>query len=285
MFQVNGNLATGNATVLAGSSIASGESGAELRLSSGARMYLYTNSAGRAYARRVVLERGAAEWEGPEGTVLEAAGVRILSENGRAAVRVLVREDGKLEALAEGGSLRVTNPAGITVARMRPGMALEFQIQAPKPGAEPPFEITGCLERRPGGYVLVDPVTGLVEEVRGDRLDQEVGNVVELTARLLVGQKPIEGASEVIQVLRLRRVSRGCPVAAAPAAPAQPGAPAPAAPAAPAPAPVPAPSTAPAGMSGVKKAVIAGVVVGGAGAGAAVYLLQKKEKQQGTISP
>jgi hypothetical protein len=36
-------------------------------------------------------------------------------------------------------------------------------------------------------------------------------------------------------------------------------------------------------MSGAKKAIIAGVVVGGAGAGAAVYLVSKKN-DQGTIS-
>ncbi len=39
------------------------------------------------------------------------------------------------------------------------------------------------------------------------------------------------------------------------------------------------------GMSGAKKAVIAGVVVGGAGAAAAVYLVSKKTNDQGTISP
>ncbi|MGQ9633336.1 MAG: hypothetical protein ACUVXB_03740 [Bryobacteraceae bacterium] len=96
----------------------------------------------------------------------------------------------------------------------------------------------------------------------------EGGNVVEITARLMPGVNPIEGAMEVIQVSRLRRVSRGRPVAAPPA-PAAPG-------------PTPAP---PAGMSGAKKAVIAGVIVGGAGAGAAVFLLHKKEKQPGTVNP
>jgi len=279
VFQLDGNPVAGNATLLDGSRVESSDSGAELRLNSGSRLWLYTNSAGRAYARRLILERGAGQWESPEGFVLEAGGLRILAEGGRAAGRIALVGGGRIQAVADSGVLRVTNFAGITVARMRTGMALEFEPQQ-KPVVEPPFEITGCLERRPGGYVLADPVTGVVEEVRGERLDQEVGNVVEITARLLPGVKPIEGAMEVIQVLRLRRVSRGCPVAAAPAAPpAKPGA---ASAPAPTPTPMPAP---PAGMSGAKKAVIAGVVVGGAGAGAAVFLLQKKEKQQGTISP
>jgi len=202
---------------------------------------------------------------------------RVVGGGGGGAGRVAIVGGGSVRGVGASGGVRVTAPAGVTVARMRRGMALEFEAQQ-KPAVEPPFEITGCLERRPGGYVLADPVTGVVEEVRGERLDQEVGNVVEITARLLPGVKPIEGAMEVIQVLRLRRVSRGCPITApSPAPQAKPGA-------APAPAPTPLPAP-PAGMSGAKKAVIAGVVVGGAGAGAAVFLLQKKEKQQGTISP
>lgn len=275
VFQVNGNPVVGNATLLDGSLVESSDSGGELRLTSGVRLWLYTNSAGRVYARRFVLERGAGQWESSEGSILEAGGLRLLAEGGRAAGRVALVNAGRVQAVADTGVLRVTNAAGVTVARMRAGMALEFELQQ-KPAVEPPFDITGCVERRTGGYVLTDPVTGVVEELRGERLEQEVGNVVEITARLMSGVKPIEGAMEVIQVLRLRRVSRGCPVAAPPA-PATPGAPQPTAPA-----PAPAPS---AGMSGAKKAVIAGVVVGGAGAGAAVFLLQKKEKQPGTVSP
>lgn len=277
VFQVDGNPVVGNATLLDGSRVESSDSGAELRLNSGVRLWLYTNSASRVYARRLVLERGAGQWESSEGPILEAGGLRLLAEGGRAAGRVALVGAGLVQAVADAGVLRVTNAEGVTVARMRTGMALEFEPQQ-KPAVEPPFEITGCVERRPGGYVLSDPVTGVVEELRGERLEQEVGNVVEITARLMTGVKPIEGAMEVIQVLRLRRVSRGCPVAAPPAAaPAKPGAPPPAAPT--------PPAAPPAGMSGAKKAVIAGVVVGGAGAGAAVFLLQKKEKQPGTVSP
>lgn len=267
VIQVNGNPVFGNVTLLDGGRVESGDSDAELRLTSGARLRLYANSAGRVYVRRIVLERGPGQWESSEGPVLEAGGSRRLAEGGRAAGRVALVDKGRVQAVADTGVLRVTNAAGITVARMRTGMALEFETQQ-KPAVESPFEMTGRVERCPGGYVLTDPVTGVVEELRGDRLDQEVGNVVEITARLMPGVKPIEGAMEVIPVSRLRQVSRGCPVEAPPA-PAAPG-------------PIAAP---PAGTSGAKKAVIARVVVGGAGAGAAVFLLQMKEKQPGTVSP
>jgi hypothetical protein len=78
--------------------------------------------------------------------------------------------------------------------------------------------------------------------------------VLALCALLL----PIEGAEEFIEISRIRRVSGNCAsLAPAATAPQQ-------------------------DMSGAKMTVIAGVVVGGAGA--AVYLVSKTSNDQGTIS-
>jgi hypothetical protein len=180
----------------------------------------------------------------------------------------------------------VTTADGTVVALVMPALALEFEPQAVT-GAQVPFEMSGCLERRNGQFILRDPLTGVVEEVRGSRLESEVGNMIEVTAAVIPGAKPVPGALEVIQVTRLRRISRNCaqaappvPQAAKPAA--RTAAPPPAT--GPAPAAPPPPSVPKAGMSGAKKAVIAGVIVGGAGAGAAVYLTTKKSENQGTIS-
>lgn len=275
--ELEGNLVSGGATLFEGNLVSSLGAGAELRLRSGARVVLETESKVRVYAKRLVLERGAGEVEiGPEFQV-EARGLRLSAESGPAMARLALTGASKLQAAVDSGLVRVASPGGFLVARMRPGMSLEFEPQQTAPGVEPPFEMTGCLERRNGRFILSDPVSGVVEEVRGEGLEREAGNAVEVTARLVAGAKPtVEGASEVIQILRLRRVSRGCPAVTAP----QPGGPG--KPGAPAPTTAPLPETA--GMSAGKKAVIAGVVVGGAGAGAAVILLKKKE-EKGTISP
>jgi hypothetical protein len=143
--------------------------------------------------------------------------------------------------------------------------------------------MTGCLERHNGRLILRDPLTGVVEEVRGERLDREVGRMVEVTATVIPGAKPVEGALEVIQVSQFRRVAGECAVPPAPAAkPAAPPPqkPAPVPPSAPKPAGVPKAG----GMSSGAKAVIAGVVVGGAGAGAYVLLKTQKDENKGTIS-
>jgi hypothetical protein len=106
-----------------------------------------------------------------------------------------------------------SNSGGTVFALMRPGMALGFAPQEVT-GAPAPFEMSGCLERRQGRFVLRDMVSGVLEEVRGNRLELEVGNTVQVTARVLPGVKPMEGATEVMEISRLRRISGGCAAAA-----------------------------------------------------------------------
>jgi len=130
--------------------------------------------------------------------------------------------------------------------------------------------MTGCVERRDGRFVLRDPLTGVVEEIRGTGLAREVGRMVEVTAVALEGEKPVEGAQEVVFVRRLRRVAGSCPAPEeAAAAPQKPAA---------------APPARQPGMSAGAKAAIAGVIIGGAGAGAAVYWKVKQNEQKGAIS-
>jgi hypothetical protein len=200
------------------------------------------------------------EVAGGDAYRIEAHGLRLVPEGKDAAARVLISGQRKVQAAVLSGALRVTAADGTVVALMRPGTALEFAPQQVT-GADATFEMRGCLERRQDRFVLRDVVSGVMEEVRGKGLEGEVGRLVEVTAKTVPGVTPIEGAQEVIEISRIRRVAANCI------------------------APSPAGTAPPQGMSGAKKAVIAGVVVGGAGAGAAVYLLSRKSNDPGTISP
>lgn len=285
-FQVNGSYVSGNATLFEGNTLETGSALSELRLHGGVRMLLASDSRATVYRDRLVLEKGLGELENGRSYSIEARGLRIRTAGGGAAGQVALSGDRRVRVAARSGEFQVLNARGSVVAILEPGRALEFE---PLPvGAQIPFEMTGCLEMRDGHYVLRDLVAGVVEELRGERLDRHVGYVVEVTAVELPGIKPVAGAMEVIQVQKLRRVRRGCPAPPPGVAPAPPAAPKPtptapeAAPPAKAPPPkVPPPK--PKGMSGAAKAVIAGVIVGGAGAGAALYLMQKEEEE--TISP
>jgi hypothetical protein len=273
-FMVATHSVAGNATLFDGDTVEAGAVSPEIRLFSGARVRLAANSRGTVFQDRLVLEKGAGELNSGAGFRIEAHGLRAAPQSPDTAGRVAISGARKMQALVVTGSLRVTTADGTVVALMRPGMALEFAPQAVT-GAQVPFEMTGCLELRDGHFVLRDMLTGVVEEVRGDRLEREVGNLVEVTATVVPGVKPVEGAMEVIQISRMRRAGRNCaplvPAAAAPPGQAPPAKPAPSAPS----------GAARGGMSAGAKAAIAGVVVGGAG-GAIYYWQTHKEDE--TIS-
>jgi hypothetical protein len=287
-FQVDGDPVSGNATLFDGNTLETGSVPSELRLENGVRMRLASESRGMVYRDRLILEKGLGELTSGAGYGIVARGLHVAPEAPDSMARVALRGDRQVLVAALTGTFRVTTTAGRMLAVLEPGKALEFEPQ--EPGRQAVFSMTGCLERRDGHYTLRDLIAGVVEEVRGQNLDRYVGDVVEVTASEMPNVKPITGAEEVIQIRRIRRVSRGCPApppTAPPARPAaQPAPPAaepgpPVAPPAPAPQQPPAPSRG--GMSGATKAVIAGVIIGGAGAGAAVFLTQKEDK--GTISP
>jgi hypothetical protein len=112
-----------------------------------------------------------------------------------------------------GERMRLATADGSVVALLRPGSPLEFApLQVTD--AQPPFEMSGCLERRQGRFVMRDLISGVVEEVRGNRLELEVGNTVQVTAKVVPGATPMEGATEVVEISRLRRISTGCASAA-----------------------------------------------------------------------
>ena len=273
-FLIDGSPVSGNATLFEGNMLETGGFASELQIHGGQRLLIAADSRGKVYRDRLVLEKGASELAGVSGFRVDAGALRIAPEASRSAARVALVAGQGVQVASMRGNFRVSTSAGRVVALLRPGSALEFRPQAAE---EPEFTMTGCLERRQGGYVIRDLVAGVIEEVRGERLDRYIGSVVEVTASEMPNVKPVTGAEEVIRILRIRRVSGGCP---APPAAARPAAP-PGQPAAPA-ASAPPVTTQKTGMSGATKAVIAGVVIGGAGAGAAVVLTQKKD--EGSIS-
>ncbi len=288
--KLDDHMAAANATIFDGSRLETGATSGELDLAGGVRLRLAAASRGRVYADRLVLEEGIGELERGAGYRLEALGLRVISSSPGSAVRVALVGQGKLQALALAGAPQVTTADGTVVAVLRPGVGLEFQPQE-STGAQVPFEMTGCLERREGRFVLRDPLTGVVEEVRGQRLDGEVGRMLEVTATVIPGAKPVAGALEVIQIRRMRRVGGSCAVAGETAQTAPEAAtPAKAAETAAARAPAARPSTPAAGPAagggkgGSGKAVIGGVIVGGAAAGAVVYWQTQKKDETGTIS-
>src|SRR5262249_50614052 len=137
-----------------------------------------------------------------------------------------------------------------------PGAALSFQPQA---AAANTFQMSGCLLIKDKRYILVDPTSNQTVEVQGESLGSEVGNRIQITGVALAGAKPVTGASQVIAVRSFEQIGRGGCVAAAAGSNA---------------------STKPdvGGAPSHKGAIIAGVLVAGAGGGIAAAVCCKGKK-------
>src|SRR5579864_4663683 len=63
-FQIDNSKASGNATIFDGTLVQTGRTPGDLELNSGVRMQLATDSRGRVYHDRLVLEQGAGQLKG-----------------------------------------------------------------------------------------------------------------------------------------------------------------------------------------------------------------------------
>src|SRR5215472_13633403 len=86
-FQVDHARVVGNATLFDGTVVETGQVAGDLRLNTGARMQLASESRGRVFQDRLVLERGVGQLQG-KGYRIEARSLRIVTDEPVAAARV-----------------------------------------------------------------------------------------------------------------------------------------------------------------------------------------------------
>ena len=232
----------GSATVFDGSFIETSEATSDLQLHSGVRLRLGPYTAGRVHRDRFLLEKGKVQMLKGSGYRLEALGLWIQPEGG---ALVDATANSVLHVTAFEAPAHVLKAGGITVAKVWPGKALVLEPQVA--GAAAVAKLSGCLEKKDGRFLLTDATAGITVELVGTGLDARVGDRIEITGNVEPAAKPLPGATQVIRVVEVRVVERGgCPVPPAGRKPAK------------------------AGLTAKSKAIIAGVVIGGATAGAAI---------------
>jgi len=170
--------------------------------------------------------------------------------------------DERVRVEATSGAVRVTSSEGVLLANLASGAALDFQPQAA--GAAAPVTVTGCLVQKNGHFFLTDSTANVTFEVRGTGLQEAAGHSVEITGASLRDESPAAGASSVIRAAKVVRESGSCSDPAVPVA-GKPGK-----------------KNGTAKMSRTTKALIGGVVIAGAAAGAAVTVSDDSEEK--TIS-
>lgn len=205
-FRIDNSTVWGNGTLLEGTTIETRATASDLQLNCGARVALAADSRGTVYRDRVVLERGEGQLTQSADYRVEARTLRILPVAPEATARVALSDPNHVQVAALTGALRVTNDAGLVVANIASGTALEFEPQAA--GATAPSQMTGILERRDGRFLVTDQTAGVTAELQGPSLNKEVGHCVEVIGALVPSAQPFSPATQVIRVSQIKRCSK-----------------------------------------------------------------------------
>jgi hypothetical protein len=252
-FHVNSSTVWNNATLLDGSTVETLQAASQLTLNNGTRVRLAAESRARVFQERMVLENGSGQIESAAGYPIEARTLLVYAASPDSVARVQLMEGNQVSVATVKGAARVTNAAGVLVAKMEAGDALSFTPQ--EAGATGPTRLAGCLYvAEDGKLIIVDQTSNVTVVVRGEGLKEQLGHPIEITGA--------SDEAQVVTISELKRLPGTCP-AQATLRPAS---------ALSRPVPASAPKTA-GGVSGKTIAIIGGIAVAGtvgglAGAGA-----------------
>ena len=196
-FQIDHARVVGGATLFDGTILQTGKVEGDLLLNAGGRMQLASDSRGRVFRDRMVLERGVGQLSGT-GYGIEARSLRVVADEANATARVSLSGSRRVLVKALQGRSHVTNARGMLVANLTPGIALEFEPQGE--GADAASKLKGILRRQAGKFLLTDETTNVTVELRGSGLSSKVGKRVEVTGQLAAGSVAVEPATQVINV-------------------------------------------------------------------------------------
>jgi|GEM_PF-6785039 len=206
-----------------------------------------------------------------DGATVEAAGhsVRLLLKNGARAVLAAgssAEVRGGRIALKSGsahvaGPMEVTNAQGVTLAKLAANRELTFTMPG---GASTAIEVTGRVERMKDGLYLRDETTDMLFKLKGGATANTVGQRAKVTGTL--AKDGVVASSVTVLGAKGATASTATSTATATATAAGKAA-----------------GTASASAAGISsKAIILGVVVAGAGSGAAIGLAGSKDSPSTT---
>jgi hypothetical protein len=197
---IDGARVSGNATLFDGS-VVSSSGYSRLQLSSGARVDLGADSVVRVFANHVSLEGGSSEVQSASHYSIDARSLRIEASESGAVARVRLDGDQKVLVTALSAPVNVWNRDGLLVARVLPATPLSFLPQAAGSTA---FSNTGCVVNKSNAAVFVDQTGNQVFELRSSvksvDLRKFVGKRAAITGTLDPSGKPVQGATQVVNV-------------------------------------------------------------------------------------
>jgi len=205
-FQLDQSSVRGSATLFDGNVIETNVSSSQLQLNNGVSLRLAAETRARVFASRLVLEKGIGQLESTKYRI-EAAGLRVEADKPGATARVQVTGPNRVVVAVREGAVHVSNSDGVLIARLTSGREMLFEPQ--EGSATTVTKISGILALKDGKFVVVDRVTNVTMQVQGTGLEAEVGNLVEITGTVDAAAPTVPGASQLVNVTSIKRLTRG----------------------------------------------------------------------------
>jgi hypothetical protein len=205
-FQLDHSSVRGNATLFDGNVIETNVSSSQLQLNNGVSLRLGAETRARVYESRLVLEKGIGQLESTKYRI-EAAGLQVEADRPGATARVQLTGPKRVVVAARDGAVHVSNSDGVLIARLASGREMLFEPQ--EGSATTVTKVSGILALKDGKFIVVDRVTNVTMQVQGTGLEAEVGNLVEITGTVDASAPTVPGASQVINVTSIKRLTKG----------------------------------------------------------------------------
>jgi hypothetical protein len=121
---INNAKAAGNATIFEGMTVETGLTGSRLQLKNGANIQLASESRGKIYENRLVLEKGNTQFQAAKPFEIQTSILRVSGAENASAQITMKGQTVQVASLM--GTLKVANASGAFVTTIAPGTAFSF---------------------------------------------------------------------------------------------------------------------------------------------------------------
>lgn len=198
----------GPATLYEGALVETANSPAQLSLRNGAVIRLGSGARATVGANSLLLERGVSQIDAPGDYAIHARSVTVIPTSHPSRARLQLSDDGALQIAAISGSFE-NQRAGVS-SMVAAGRSLSFSADAAQAGAVAPPQFKGCLAKTGTTYLVRDESSKVIVALEGSSITGKPGDRVTVVGKPDAAAKPVHGASQVIQVLRVTVNGHGC---------------------------------------------------------------------------
>jgi hypothetical protein len=204
---VNNSSTAGNATIFDGATLETMSATSSVRLNDGAQLRLSSDSRAKVYSDHMDLQKGSASIT---GYAAKANGLSVRAV-GKSTASVSMHDQGMVEIAALTGDVKVFNAAGLNIANLVPGRALDLRPQ--DAGASAPSSLTGCAVKSGNNTMLTDETSKVTVQLNGGNV--RAGRRVQISGTMVPNASPAQGATQVVNVTSVKEVGGTCKAGAA----------------------------------------------------------------------